>query len=31
VGAALLFAIPAIALAYWQRRKPQDYFFDVAG
>ncbi|KAK7319400.1 hypothetical protein RJT34_04121 [Clitoria ternatea] len=29
-GAAVLFAAPAIALAYWQRRKSQDYFFDVA-
>ncbi|XP_037494731.1 BRASSINOSTEROID INSENSITIVE 1-associated receptor kinase 1 isoform X2 [Jatropha curcas] len=28
-GAALLFAAPAIALAYWRRRKPQDHFFDV--
>ncbi|KAL6574209.1 Somatic embryogenesis receptor kinase 2 [Orobanche hederae] len=28
-GAALLFAIPAIAFAWWRRRKPQDYFFDV--
>ncbi|CAL1352692.1 unnamed protein product [Linum trigynum] len=28
-GAALLFAAPAIALAYWRRRKPQDLFFDV--
>ncbi|KAI9103564.1 hypothetical protein K1719_023187 [Acacia pycnantha] len=28
-GAALLFAAPAIALAYWRRRKPQEYFFDV--
>ncbi|KAB2598979.1 BRASSINOSTEROID INSENSITIVE 1-associated receptor kinase 1-like [Pyrus ussuriensis x Pyrus communis] len=28
-GAALLFAAPAIALAYWRRRKPQDNFFDV--
>ena len=30
-GAALLFAAPAIALAYWRRRKPQDHFFDVPG
>ncbi|CAK8530272.1 unnamed protein product [Lathyrus sativus] len=28
-GAALLFAAPAIALAYWRKRKPQDHFFDV--
>ncbi|KAL2894789.1 BRASSINOSTEROID INSENSITIVE 1-associated receptor kinase 1 [Bienertia sinuspersici] len=28
-GAALLFAIPAIAIAWWRRRKPQDHFFDV--
>ncbi|KAF5731940.1 BRASSINOSTEROID INSENSITIVE 1-associated receptor kinase 1-like isoform X1 [Tripterygium wilfordii] len=28
-GAALLFAAPAIAIAYWRRRKPQDHFFDV--
>ncbi|KAI9073073.1 hypothetical protein K1719_044993 [Acacia pycnantha] len=28
-GTALLFAAPAIALAYWLRRKPQQYFFDV--
>ncbi|GJX95119.1 brassinosteroid insensitive 1-associated receptor kinase 1-like protein [Tanacetum coccineum] len=28
-GAALLFAGPAIALAWWRRRKPQDHFFDV--
>ncbi|XP_050263480.1 BRASSINOSTEROID INSENSITIVE 1-associated receptor kinase 1-like isoform X4 [Quercus robur] len=28
-GAALLFAAPAIALAWWRRRKPQDHFFDV--
>ncbi|XP_058191886.1 BRASSINOSTEROID INSENSITIVE 1-associated receptor kinase 1-like isoform X1 [Rhododendron vialii] len=28
-GAALLFAAPAIALAMWRRRKPQDHFFDV--
>ncbi|KAJ7946695.1 Receptor-like kinase [Quillaja saponaria] len=28
-GAALLFAAPAIALAYWRRRKPQEHFFDV--
>ncbi|XP_061980899.1 BRASSINOSTEROID INSENSITIVE 1-associated receptor kinase 1-like isoform X2 [Populus nigra] len=28
-GAALLFAGPAIVLAYWRRRKPQDHFFDV--
>ncbi|KAK4476880.1 hypothetical protein RD792_016044, partial [Penstemon davidsonii] len=28
-GAALLFAAPAIALAYYRRKKPQDHFFDV--
>ncbi|KAM7470439.1 hypothetical protein LguiA_008622 [Lonicera macranthoides] len=28
-GAALLFAGPAIALAWWRRRKPEDHFFDV--
>ncbi|CAA0831618.1 Somatic embryogenesis receptor kinase 1 [Striga hermonthica] len=28
-GAALLFAAPAIAFAWWRRRKPQDQFFDV--
>lgn len=28
-GAALLFAAPAIALAWWRKRKPQDHFFDV--
>ncbi|GKV11133.1 hypothetical protein SLEP1_g22415 [Rubroshorea leprosula] len=28
-GAALLFAAPAIVLAWLQRRKPQDNFFDV--
>ncbi|KAK3031509.1 hypothetical protein RJ639_036023 [Escallonia herrerae] len=28
-GAALLFAGPAIALAWWRRRKPQENFFDV--
>lgn len=28
-GAALLFAAPAIALAWWRRKKPQDHFFDV--
>ncbi|CAD5329834.1 unnamed protein product [Arabidopsis thaliana] len=27
--AALLFAVPAIALAWWRRKKPQDHFFDV--
>ncbi|RXH73652.1 hypothetical protein DVH24_016474 [Malus domestica] len=27
-GAALLFAAPAIALAYWRRRKSQDHLFD---
>lgn len=30
-GAALLFAAPAILLAWWRRRKPQDHFFDVPG
>lgn len=30
-GAALLFAAPAIAFAWWRRRKPQEYFFDVPG
>ncbi|CAI9787094.1 unnamed protein product [Fraxinus pennsylvanica] len=28
-GAALLFAAPAIAFAWWRRRKPKEYFFDV--
>ncbi|KAG0470119.1 hypothetical protein HPP92_016819 [Vanilla planifolia] len=28
-GAALLFAAPAIAFAWWSRRKPQEHFFDV--
>ncbi|XP_057496789.1 BRASSINOSTEROID INSENSITIVE 1-associated receptor kinase 1-like isoform X1 [Actinidia eriantha] len=28
-GAALLFAVPAVALAVWRQRKPQDPFFDV--
>ncbi|KAI4342271.1 hypothetical protein MLD38_026914 [Melastoma candidum] len=28
-GAALLFAVPAIALAYWRRKKQPDSFFDV--
>ncbi|TXG60573.1 hypothetical protein EZV62_015146 [Acer yangbiense] len=28
-GAALLFAAPAIGFAYWRRRKPQEFFFDV--
>ncbi|XP_028790236.1 BRASSINOSTEROID INSENSITIVE 1-associated receptor kinase 1-like [Neltuma alba] len=28
-AAALLFAAPAIALAYCRKRRPQDYFFDV--
>nr|AKN89445.1 somatic embryogenesis receptor kinase protein [Dendrobium officinale] len=28
-GAALLFAAPAIAFAWWRRRKPQEHFFDV--
>lgn len=31
VGAALLFAAPAIAFAWWRRRKPQEFFFDVPG
>ncbi|KAK6915987.1 Protein kinase domain [Dillenia turbinata] len=26
---ALLFAAPAVAVAYWRRRKPQDHFYDV--
>ena len=30
-GAALLFVAPAIVLALWKRRKPQDHFFDVPG
>ncbi|KAG8364120.1 hypothetical protein BUALT_Bualt19G0093800 [Buddleja alternifolia] len=29
IAGALLFATPAIALALYQRRKTQDYFFDV--
>ncbi|XP_022885908.1 somatic embryogenesis receptor kinase 2-like isoform X2 [Olea europaea var. sylvestris] len=28
-GAALLFASPAIVFAWWRRRKPKEYFFDV--
>ncbi|KAG5224701.1 hypothetical protein OIU77_006478 [Salix suchowensis] len=28
-GAALLFAVPALAFAWWHRRKPQEFFFDV--
>ncbi|XWS68327.1 hypothetical protein CRYUN_Cryun04dG0080800 [Craigia yunnanensis] len=28
-GAALLFAAPAIVLALWRKRKPEDHFFDV--
>ncbi|CAK9151932.1 unnamed protein product [Ilex paraguariensis] len=28
-GSALLFAAPAMALALWRRRKPEDHFFDV--
>ncbi|GFY90154.1 somatic embryogenesis receptor-like kinase 1 [Actinidia rufa] len=28
-GAALLFAVPAVALAVWRQRKRQDPFFDV--
>ncbi|KAL0733072.1 hypothetical protein Bca4012_009282 [Brassica carinata] len=28
-GAAVLFACPAIAFAWWLRRRPQDRFFDV--
>lgn len=31
MGAALLFASPVIALVYWNRRKPLDDYFDVAG
>lgn len=30
-GAALLFAAPAMAFAWWQRRKPRENFFDVPG
>lgn len=30
-AAAFLFAVPAIALAWYRRRKPQDHFFDVPG
>ncbi|CAN8290032.1 unnamed protein product [Cochlearia groenlandica] len=30
-GAALLFAAPALAFAWWRRRKPQEFFFDVPG
>uniref|UniRef100_A0A7N0T9Y6 non-specific serine/threonine protein kinase n=1 Tax=Kalanchoe fedtschenkoi TaxID=63787 RepID=A0A7N0T9Y6_KALFE len=29
IGAALLFAAPAIGFAWWRRRKPQEHFFDV--
>ncbi|CAH9101573.1 unnamed protein product [Cuscuta europaea] len=28
-GAALLFAVPALAFAWWRRRKPHEFFFDV--
>ncbi|XBH78588.1 hypothetical protein VPH35_104784 [Triticum aestivum] len=28
-GAALVFAVPAIAFAMWRRRKPEEHFFDV--
>ncbi|CAH9105083.1 unnamed protein product [Cuscuta epithymum] len=28
-GSALLFALPALAFAWWRRRKPPDFFFDV--
>ncbi|KAK7260312.1 hypothetical protein RIF29_26266 [Crotalaria pallida] len=28
-GAAVLFAAPAILLAYWRRKRPEYYFFDV--
>ncbi|XP_022922501.1 BRASSINOSTEROID INSENSITIVE 1-associated receptor kinase 1-like [Cucurbita moschata] len=28
-AAALLFAAPAVAVALWRRKKPQDHFFDV--
>ncbi|KDP35227.1 hypothetical protein JCGZ_09386 [Jatropha curcas] len=31
VGAALLFAAPAIWFAYWKRRQPPELFFDVPG
>ena len=30
-GVALLFAAPAIVFAWWRRRKPQEFFFDVPG
>lgn len=30
-GAALVFAVPAIAFAMWRRRKPEEHFFDVPG
>lgn len=30
-GAALLFAAPAMAFAWWKRRKPHEHFFDVPG
>ena len=30
-GAALLFAAPALAFAWWKRRKPHERFFDVPG
>lgn len=30
-AAALLFAAPAVAVALWRRKKPQDHFFDVPG
>ncbi|KAH9718357.1 non-specific serine/threonine protein kinase [Citrus sinensis] len=29
VGAALLFAVPVFGFAYWRRRKPHEFFFDV--
>ncbi|CAM8896486.1 unnamed protein product [Rhodiola kirilowii] len=29
IGAALLFAAPAIGFAWLHRRKPQDHFFEV--
>jgi len=31
VGTALLFAALVMTLVYCKRRKPQDFFFDVAG
>lgn len=31
VGAAMLFAAPAIGFVWWRRRRQQEYFFDVPG